>query len=45
MDYFAGVTDALRVTFVQMMLISFLAMGIFVVGMYINLKKWGMGST
>ncbi|TQD27571.1 respiratory nitrate reductase subunit gamma [Methanolobus vulcani] len=45
MDYFAGVTDALRVTFVQMMLISFIAMGIFVVGMYINLKKWGMGST
>ncbi|MBP1909905.1 disulfide reductase [Methanolobus bombayensis] len=45
MDYFAGVTDALRVTFVQMMLISALAMGIFVVGMYMNLKKWGMGST
>jgi heterodisulfide reductase subunit E len=49
MDYFAGVVSSagemISVTFVQMMLISGLAMGIFVVGMYINLKKWGMGST
>ena len=45
MDYFAGISDALRVTFVQMMLLSIIAIGIFIVGMYINLKKWGMGST
>jgi heterodisulfide reductase subunit E len=45
MEYFAGISDALRVTFVQMMLLSIIAMAIFIVGMYINLKKWGMGST
>lgn len=45
MEYFAGITDALRLTFVQIMIMSFLSVGIFIVGMYINLKKWGMGST
>ncbi|MGB3908789.1 MAG: disulfide reductase [Methanomethylovorans sp.] len=45
MDYFSGISDALRVTFVQMMLLSIIAVGIFIIGMYINLKKWGMGST
>ncbi len=45
MEYFAGVSEALRLTFVQIMIISILSVGIFVVGMYINLKKWGMGST
>ena len=45
MEYFAGVSEALRLTFVQIMIISFLSVGIFLVGMYINLKKWGMGST
>ncbi len=45
MDYFAGVTDALRLTFVQVMIMATLSIGIFIIGMYINLKKWGMGST
>ncbi|MDI3539441.1 MAG: heterodisulfide reductase subunit [Methanolobus sp.] len=45
MDYFAGVSDALRLTFVQVMIMASLSIGIFIIGMYINLKKWGMGST
>ena len=45
MEYFAGVTDALRLTFVQVMIMATLSIGIFIIGMYINLKKWGMGST
>lgn len=44
MDYFAGVSDALRLTFVQVMIMANLSIGIFIIGMYINLKKWGMGS-
>jgi len=45
MDYFSGLSDALRITFVQMMIISFIALAIFVHGMIINMKKWGLGST
>ncbi|WP_094228040.1 disulfide reductase [Methanolobus psychrotolerans] len=45
MEYFAGVTDALRLTFVQVMIMANLSIGIFIIGMYINIKKWGMGST
>jgi heterodisulfide reductase subunit E len=45
MEYFAGVSDALRLTFVQVMIMANLSIGIFIIGMYINLKKWGMGST
>ena len=45
MDYFSGISDALRLTFVQIMIMATLSIGIFMVGMYINLKKWGMGST
>ncbi|MDW7731639.1 MAG: disulfide reductase [Methanolobus sp.] len=45
MEYFAGVSDALRLTFVQVMIMANLSIGIFLIGMYINLKKWGMGST
>ncbi|WP_406658342.1 disulfide reductase [Methanolobus sp. ZRKC2] len=45
MEYFAGVSDALRLTFVQVMILANLSIGIFLIGMYINLKKWGMGST
>ncbi|WP_342306469.1 disulfide reductase [Methanolobus sp. ZRKC5] len=45
MEYFAGVSDALRLTFVQVMIMANLSIGIFIIGMYINIKKWGMGST
>ncbi len=45
MEYFAGISDALRLTFVQVMILANLSIGIFLIGMYINLKKWGMGST
>ncbi len=45
MAYFSGLTDALRITFVQMMIISIIAMVIFVYGMIINLQKWGAGVT
>jgi len=45
MDYFSGLSDALRITFVQMMIISFIALAIFVHGMIINMKKWGFGAT
>lgn len=44
MEYFSGISDALRITFVQMMIISFIAIAIFIHGMYVNLKKWGYGS-
>ncbi len=45
MEYFAGISYALRLTFVQVMILATLSIGIFIIGMYINLKKWGMGST
>ncbi len=45
MAYFSGLSDALRITFVQMMIVSFIAMVIFVYGMIINLQKWGAGVT
>jgi heterodisulfide reductase subunit E len=45
MEYFAGVSDALRLTFVQVMIMANLSIGIFIIGMYINIRKWGMGST
>lgn len=45
LEYFSGVSDALRLTFVQIMIMATLSVGIFFIGMYINIKKWGMGST
>ncbi|MDG6243494.1 MAG: disulfide reductase [Methanolobus sp.] len=48
MEYFSGLPvngDILRITFVQIMILANLAIGIFLIGMYMNLKKWGMGST
>lgn len=45
MVYFSGISDALRITFVQMMIFSLIAMIIFVYGMIINLQKWGTGVT
>jgi heterodisulfide reductase subunit E len=45
MLYFSGLTDALRLTFVQIMIISTIAIVIFLYGMIINLQKWGAGVT
>ena len=45
MEYFSGFTDALRVTFVQMMIIAVIAIVIFLYGMILNMRKWGLGST
>ncbi|MBW6470964.1 MAG: disulfide reductase [Methanosarcinaceae archaeon] len=45
MEYFSGFTDALRITFVQMMIIAIIAIMIFLYGMIINMRKWGLGST
>lgn len=47
LEYFSGLLingEILRIGFVQMMVISLLAMAIFCVGMIVCLKKWGMGS-
>ena len=41
MEYFSGVSDALRLTFVQVMIMANLSIGIFIIGMYINIRKWG----
>ena len=45
MAYFSGLTDALRITFVQIMILSAIAVVIFLYGMMINLQKWGAGVT
>ncbi len=45
MAYFSGLTDALRITFVQIMILSAIAVVIFLYGMIINLQKWGAGVT
>ena len=45
MEYFSGFTDALRITFVQMMIIAIIAIVIFLYGMILNMRKWGLGST
>ncbi|MDD2438738.1 MAG: respiratory nitrate reductase subunit gamma [Methanosarcinaceae archaeon] len=45
MVYFSGLSDAARITFFQMMVISIIAMVIFVVGLIINFQKWGAGVT
>jgi heterodisulfide reductase subunit E len=45
MLYFSGLTDALRLTFVQIMIFSTIAIVIFLYGMMINLQKWGSGVT
>ncbi len=44
MEYFSGISDALRITFVQVMILATLSILIFLYGMYINLKKWGVGA-
>lgn len=45
MAYFSGLTDALRITFVQIMILSTIAIVIFLYGMIISLQKWGAGAT
>lgn len=45
MEYFSGLSDALRITFVQMMILSAIAIVIFVYGMILKLQTWGSGVT
>ncbi len=45
MLYFSGLSDALRMTFVQVMIMATLAIVIFLYGLMINLQKWGTGVT
>jgi heterodisulfide reductase subunit E len=45
MLYFSGITDVLRITFVQMMIFAAIAVLIFLYGMIGNLQKWGTGVT
>ncbi len=41
MAYFSGLSDALRLTFVQIMILSAIAVVIFLYGMIGNFQKWG----
>lgn len=45
MLYFSGLSDALRMTFVQVMILATLALVIFLYGLIVNLQKWGTGVT
>jgi heterodisulfide reductase subunit E len=45
MEYFSGLSEILRITFVQMMLFSGIAFVIFIYGMIGALQKWGSGVT
>ena len=45
MAYFSGLSDTLRLTFVQIMIFSAIAIVIFLYGMIGNLQKWGAGVT
>lgn len=45
MAYFSGITDAMRITFVQIMILSTIAVVVFLYGMIINFQKWGAGAT
>ncbi|WP_048125712.1 MULTISPECIES: dihydromethanophenazine:CoB--CoM heterodisulfide reductase subunit HdrE [unclassified Methanosarcina] len=45
MAYFSGLSDALRLTFVQIMIFSTIAIVIFLYGMILNFQKWGAGVT
>jgi heterodisulfide reductase subunit E len=45
MAYFSGLSDVLRITFVQIMILSTIAIVIFLYGMMINFQKWGAGVT
>lgn len=45
MLYFSGLSDALRMTFVQVMIMATLAIVIFLYGMIVAFQKWGAGVT
>jgi heterodisulfide reductase subunit E len=45
MAYFSGLSETLRLTFVQIMIFSTIAIVIFLYGMIGNLQKWGAGVT
>jgi heterodisulfide reductase subunit E len=45
MAYFSGLSDTLRMTFVQIMIFASIAIVIFLYGMIANLQKWGSGVT
>jgi len=41
---FGMLTESMRITFAAVMIMATISIAIFMLGMYINLKKWGMGS-
>jgi len=43
MDYFSGIAG-IPITFIVMMTVSFLAIGLLLFGIYFNLRKWSYGS-
>lgn len=45
MAYFSGLSETLRLTFVQIMIFSTIAIVVFLYGMIGNLQKWGAGVT
>jgi len=45
MAYFSGLSETLKMTFVQIMIFSAIAVVIFLYGMIANLQKWGAGVT
>ncbi|AKB48540.1 MAG TPA: respiratory nitrate reductase subunit gamma [Methanosarcina vacuolata] len=45
MLYFSGLSDALRLTFVQVMIMATLAFVIFIYGLIVAFQKWGTGVT
>ena len=45
MAYYSGLSETLKMTFVQIMIFSTIAIVIFLYGMISNLQKWGSGVT
>lgn len=45
MAYFSGFSEAIRLTFVQIMILSTIAIVVFLYGMILNFQKWGAGVT
>lgn len=41
---FGMLTESMRITFAAVMIMAIISIAIFMLGMYINLKKWGLGS-
>jgi heterodisulfide reductase subunit E len=44
MEYFAGLSPEIKITFAAVMLLATAAIVLFIYGMYINLRKWGLGA-